>query len=161
MFKKLLLVLLAISFAFIAYLFVQAGNSEEDGSATFGLTTTTTSTMPNDLKPCPDSPNCVSTLATDDKRRDPLTYSGTKEEAKAKLLKVLEDYPRTQQQTVEDNYLHYTFKTWPIPFVDDVEFLFDDEKKLIHYRSASRVGRSDLGANSKRMAKVAAAYAKE
>ena len=65
---------------------------------------------------------------------------------------------RTQLKSESDNYLHYTFKTWPIPFIDDVEFLFDEEAKLIHYRSASRVGHSDLGANSKRMAKVVMAY---
>ena len=65
---------------------------------------------------------------------------------------------RTKLLNEEDNYLHYTFKTFPIPFIDDVEFLFDDAAKVIHYRSASRVGYSDMGVNSKRMAKVAKAW---
>lgn len=36
-------------------------------------------------------------------------------------------------------------------FKDDVNFELDDEAKLLHFRSASRVGHSDLGANRKRM----------
>lgn len=161
MFRKIFLALLALSFAFIAYLFVQAGNSEGKATATIGLTQITTATMPDSLKPCPDTPNCVSTFATDDKQRQPITYTGGKEEAKNKLLEVLDGMKRTELQSNEENYVHYTFKTWPIPFTDDVEFLFDDEKKLINYRSASRVGRSDLGVNSKRMAKIVEAFAQK
>jgi uncharacterized protein (DUF1499 family) len=36
-------------------------------------------------------------------------------------------------------------------FVDDVEFLLDEGKSVIHVRSASRVGHSDLGVNRKRI----------
>ncbi|MFK8162714.1 MAG: DUF1499 domain-containing protein [Lewinella sp.] len=115
--------------------------------------------MPDELKPCPQSPNCVSTQTDQvDKKRAPIAYTGSLEEAKARLKTAIDGMKRTKLKTESDNYLHYTFKTWPIPFIDDVEFLFDDDAKLIHYRSASRVGHSDLGANSKRMAKVVAAY---
>jgi uncharacterized protein (DUF1499 family) len=115
--------------------------------------------MPDQLKPCPKSPNCVSTQTDQkDKKREPIAYSGSTAEAKARLKKAIDGLKRTQLKNESDNYLHYTFKTWPIPFIDDVEFLFDEEAKLIHYRSASRIGHSDLGANGKRMAKVVAAY---
>lgn len=115
--------------------------------------------MPDQLKPCPQSPNCVSTQTDQkDKKREPIAYSGSTAEAKARLKKAIDGLKRTQLKNESDNYLHYTFKTWPIPFIDDVEFLFDEEAKLIHYRSASRVGHSDLGANAKRMVKVVAAY---
>ena len=151
MFKRILLGALALAFAFIAYLFIQADTSA-------GLPNP--EHMPTELKPCPDKPNCVSTQAAqEDKKREPISYSGNLEQARTKLLKVLDDTPRTNRVTVEDKYVHYTFKTWPIPFTDDVEFLFDDQAKVIHYRSASRVGHSDLGVNSKRMAKLVAAYA--
>jgi alkaline phosphatase D len=115
--------------------------------------------MPDKLKPCPQSPNCVSTQ-TDQaaKKRDPIAYTGTTAEARAQLMKTIDGMKRTKLITESENYLHYTFKTWPIPFTDDVEFLFDEEAKLIHYRSASRVGHSDMGVNSKRMAKVVAAF---
>jgi len=119
-----------------------------------------TDDMPDQLKACPQSPNCVSTQTDQaDKKRDPIAYTGSLADAKARLVKAVDAMPRTKLKTEADNYLHYTFKTWPIPFIDDVEFLFDDEAKLIHYRSASRVGHSDLGANGKRMAKVVAAWA--
>ena len=36
------------------------------------------------------------------------------------------------------------------------EFLFDDEAKTIHFRSASRTGYGDLGVNRKRMEQVRA-----
>jgi len=39
-------------------------------------------------------------------------------------------------------------------FIDDVEFLIDEDEELVHFRSASRVGRSDLGVNRKRMSKI-------
>jgi uncharacterized protein (DUF1499 family) len=35
-----------------------------------------------------------------------------------------------------------------------VEFLVDPEAKVIHFRSASRVGRSDFGVNRKRMEEI-------
>lgn len=111
------------------------------------------------LKPCPDTPNCVSTQAIQPKKkRDPIPFSGSVEEAKRKLKKVVGELSRTRLEREDGNYLHYTFKTWPIPFTDDVEFIIDADKKVIDYRSASRVGKSDLGVNSSRMEKVVAAF---
>ncbi|PPK87105.1 uncharacterized protein (DUF1499 family) [Neolewinella xylanilytica] len=115
--------------------------------------------MQRELKPCPDSPNCVSTQSMQaSKQRAPIPFTGSATEAKAKLKRVIGDMSRTELVSEEENYLHYTFKTWPIPYVDDVEFLIDADEKVIHYRSASRVGHSDLGVNSRRMKKVVAAY---
>ncbi len=115
--------------------------------------------MPEQLKPCPQSPNCVSTQSTQEKKlRDPIPFTGTVTEARQRLIRVVGDMSRTTLVADRGNYLHYTFKTWPIPFTDDVEFLIDEDAKLIHYRSASRVGKSDLGVNSRRMAKVVAAF---
>jgi len=36
-------------------------------------------------------------------------------------------------------------------FVDDVEFYFDEKEKMVHIRSASRLGKGDMGVNRKRM----------
>jgi uncharacterized protein (DUF1499 family) len=41
-------------------------------------------------------------------------------------------------------------------FVDDVEVVFDDDAKTIHFRSASRTGYGDLGVNRARMEQVRA-----
>lgn len=149
MLKKILLVMLVLAFAFVGYLYVQARQSGHNPPE--NLTTM-------QLKPCPDSPNCVSTEATDDKRREPLPFTGSAAEAKEKLKRVVGGMKRTRLVKEEGNYLHYTFKTWPIPFTDDVEFVIDEAAGVIRYRSASRVGHSDLGVNSARMKKVAAAW---
>ncbi|MCK5256323.1 MAG: DUF1499 domain-containing protein, partial [Deltaproteobacteria bacterium] len=34
------------------------------------------------------------------------------------------------------------------------EFYFDDEQKLIHFRSSSRLGYYDVGVNRRRMGKI-------
>jgi uncharacterized protein (DUF1499 family) len=42
--------------------------------------------------------------------------------------------------------------------VDDVEFLFDDDTTIVHFRSASRSGYSDMGVNRQRMTAIGEAY---
>jgi len=59
--------------------------------------------------------------------------------------------PRTKLIEDDDTYLHYECTSLLLRFVDDVEFVFDDEAKLIHFRSASRIGYGDLGVNRRRM----------
>jgi len=43
-------------------------------------------------------------------------------------------------------------------FVDDLEIRIDAEVSVIHLRSASRVGKSDLGANRKRVEMIKKSY---
>ena len=61
---------------------------------------------------------------------------------------------RTQLLTDDENYLHFTFKSRIFRFTDDVEFLFSGKDKIIHMRSASRTGYSDMGVNRKRIALI-------
>ena len=109
------------------------------------------------LPPCPDSPNCVSTqaAATDSEHFiAPLSYIGSSEEAKQRLLAVITALPRSTIITNEGNYLHAEFRSRIFRFVDDVQFLIDDNTKTIHFRSAARMGRSDLGVNRVRMEEI-------
>ncbi|MHA2398807.1 MAG: DUF1499 domain-containing protein [Promethearchaeota archaeon] len=111
------------------------------------------------FQPCPKSPNCVSTQSVDEKHKlEPLEYTGTIEEAKLKIKKIIATYKRTKLITEEQHYLHYEFRTATFKFVDDVEFYFEEAKNLIHFRSAARLGYSDLGVNKKRMLKVSEMY---
>lgn len=104
------------------------------------------------LSPCPQSPNCVSSQSTDpDHFIEPLVYQATIEEAKARILKVIASLPRTRIVEEEPTYLHAECTSLIFRFTDDLEFAFDDTQKVIHVRSASRVGHSDLGANRKRV----------
>ncbi len=104
------------------------------------------------LAPCPDTPNCVSSQADDDTHRmAPLSFDANAEEALARLKAVVAAQPRTTIVAADGDYFHAECVSLLFRFVDDVEFLVDRDAKVIHFRSASRVGRSDLGANRKRM----------
>ena len=106
------------------------------------------------LGPCPDIPNCVSTQApVDDAEHyiEPISYTGTVANARHHLLTVIHQMPLTTLITDEPDYLYFEFRTPLMRFVDDVEFYFDDEAHLIHFRSASRLGKGDMGTNRKRM----------
>jgi uncharacterized protein (DUF1499 family) len=112
------------------------------------------------LAPCPDTPNCVCTQATDEAHRsEPLAYAGTAEEAMARLKAALANLPRTRIITETPDYLHAECTSLLFRFVDDVEFLLDREGKVIHFRSASRAGRSDFGVNRRRMEALRQAFA--
>ncbi len=109
------------------------------------------------LSPCPSSPNCVSTQATDEGHAiTPFRYKKTRAEAKEALKAAIATLPRTKLVEEDESYLHYEFTSLLLRFVDDVEFLFNDDTKTVHFRSASRTGYSDLGVNRQRMEQVRA-----
>ena len=114
------------------------------------------------LRGCPSKPNCVCTQDTDKEHAiEPVEFSGTAAEALAKLQAVVKAMPRSHIVTADGNYLHVEFTSLVLRFVDDVEFLIDPEARLIHFRSASRVGYSDLGVNRRRMEAIRAAFEKQ
>ena len=51
----------------------------------------------------------------------------------------------------EPGYLYATYSTPLMRYVDDVEFWLDPAGAVIQVRSASRIGKSDLGANRTRI----------
>ncbi len=111
------------------------------------------------LAPCPDSPNCVSTEAADPAHAmEPIPYDGPPARARERLLAVIRATPRTRIARNDPDYLHVEFRTPVIGFIDDVEFRFDHRAGLIRFRSASRLGHSDLGVNRKRMEAVRTRY---
>lgn len=101
---------------------------------------------------CPSSPNCVSTQALDDGHAiAPFRYRKSRAEAREALKAAIASLPRAKLVEEEEAYLHYEFTSLLMRFVDDVEFLFDEESKTIHFRSASRTGYGDFGVNRRRM----------
>jgi uncharacterized protein (DUF1499 family) len=107
------------------------------------------------LAPCPSSPNCVSSQSSDDAHRvAPLIYSGRAVDAMKKLTAIMQTFPRTSVITISDSYLYAEVTSSIFRFVDDVEFFIDDDTKVIHVRSASRLGTSDLGVNRKRVEEI-------
>jgi uncharacterized protein (DUF1499 family) len=112
------------------------------------------------LRPCPASPNCVCSQDADAAHAiEPLPFTGDSAAAIGRLRTLLADWPRTRIVVAEGDYLWVEVSTPLLGFVDDVEFLLD-RSGVIHVRSASRVGRSDLGANRSRVAALRAAFSK-
>ncbi len=104
------------------------------------------------LRPCPATPNCVNSESGTPASQlvAPFAAPGGAGEM-ARLQQVLEAWPRTKVVTAGDGYLHAECTSLLLRFVDDVEFRFDSAAGVIHVRSASRIGRGDLGANRKRV----------
>lgn len=112
------------------------------------------------LRSCPDKPNCVCTQDPAERHRiEPIRYTGTKEEARERLLRVIRHMERATLVKAEADYIHAEFRSAVFRFVDDVEFLFDDAAKLIHFRSASRTGYYDFRVNRNRMEDVRKRFA--
>ena len=119
-------------------------------------------TIPNNLgvkdgnlASCPDKPNCVSSQAKDKKHLiDPLPWQGSPESSLTEIIKIIENMPRTKIIKQENCYLYVEFKSALMGFVDDVEFFADNKAQIIHVRSASRLGYSDLGVNRKRIESI-------
>lgn len=112
------------------------------------------------LKPVPSSPNAVSSQASDDAHRiAPLAYYGAREQALRNLRTIVENTPRTRIVAMTSDYLYAEYTSAMLGFVDDVEFYLPAGAQVIHVRSASRLGYSDLGANRKRIEDVRARLA--
>jgi uncharacterized protein (DUF1499 family) len=107
------------------------------------------------LKPCPNRPNCVSSQSTDSRHFiEPLQFDIAPASARKKLINILKNMPRTKIVSDKGNYIRAECRTLFLRFVDDIEFLFGDDDSVIHIRSASRLGYSDLGVNRKRVEKL-------
>ncbi len=109
--------------------------------------------------PCPATPNCVSTQADKpDQKMAPIPYTTSTTEAKQRLLTLIHATPRTTLIEDSPTYMAVVFRSAIFRFPDDVEFYFDEPNKLIHFRSASRLGRSDMGTNRARMVALTATF---
>lgn len=108
------------------------------------------------LLPCPASPNCVcSEQENTGAYVAPLplqTNAGWQQAHKA--IRQLGGTIVSEN----DTYLHATFTTPLMRYVDDLELRLDTQQQHVHVRSASRVGRSDMGANRKRVERLRALY---
>lgn len=108
-----------------------------------------------EIKDCPQSPNCVSTLTDQkDKLMQPISWQKEDTDPKEITLEVLKSQPRTTIEVSKDNFIHAVCSTRFLKFKDDVYFYFDAENKQIHFKSQSRVGYSDFGKNRSRMEKI-------
>ena len=79
------------------------------------------------LTPCPSSPNCVCSQATDPGHAiAPIAFTGSAAAALARLKSILAKRPRVRIVSETENYVHAEFTSLVFRFVDDVEFLIDE-----------------------------------
>ena len=104
------------------------------------------------LRPCPDSPNCVSSMATNaDQHVEPFQFQAAPGEAWEAANQAILKLPRTQIISSTDDYLHAESRSSVFGFVDDLELQLLTEQRQIEIRSAARTGYYDLGVNRKRV----------
>ena len=106
----------------------------------------------------PSSPNCVSTQATDHAHGiAPYRFQKNLDAAKTMLKAIVAGLCSAPNSSRKRRFsLRYEFTSALLRFVDDVEFVFDEDHRTIHFRSASRTGYSDLGVNRRRMEDIRA-----
>jgi len=115
--------------------------------------------MEGKLAPCPDSPNCVSTQSEEKGHAmKPLPFLQTREASREKILSILKDMKRTEIVKLTESYIHVECRTALLHFTDDVAFFLDDTTRVVHFRSASRVGYYDFGLNRRRMKRISEKY---
>ena len=102
---------------------------------------------------CPDMANGVCSTAENENRITPYDVSHLADPVE-KLKEVIAAMPRATIIAATDFYIHAEFRSPAFHFVDDVEFLFDPSKQVIHVRSVARVGFSDLGVNRRRAEEI-------
>lgn len=127
------------------FVFISTGFSQEG------------SHMKSPFTKCPDKPNCVISFQDATVREGqflkPFQGSGNKQHDYNRILKILESTSRVKIVEKTENTIKAEFTSAIFRFVDDVEFYFGDDNK-VHFRSASRIGHSDLGANKKRIEEI-------
>ena len=131
-------------------------------------------TAPNDLgvrdgrlKPPSNTDNSVTSQAAlypDHPQRAysdlaPLPLRGDGPATLAKIKAVVAAMDGAQVVKSDPDYLYAQYTTRLMKFVDDVEFWYDPTARVIQVRSASRVGKGDMGVNRKRIEAVRAALA--
>ena len=116
------------------------------------LSTLPASEQAKKLPLCPNSPNCVSSQASDSGHYiAPFKIKGQPEQTWDAFKRVLAEQSRTVITEATGDSLHAEVTSLVFRFVDDIHAQLDADARLIHIRSASRVGYSDLGVNRRRI----------
>ena len=104
------------------------------------------------LSPCGNLPNCVNSQSGRGlQSTEPIKVN----QEKWAMLKTWISQQDNWQITIEnESFIQAVVSTPLMKFKDDVQLLYLAESGLIHVRSSSRLGLSDLGANANRVEKL-------
>lgn len=141
--RTILFVIVLLLLAIAIYFFILGARSKS-GEAP-GLSA-------GELAQCGSKPNCVCSEHNDknDFYIEPLAFKPEAEDPLAIMRAVIHEAGGVVVDET-DGYLATTFTSGTFRFVDDVEIRLDEDNSVLHIRSASRVGHSDMGANRKRV----------
>ena len=105
------------------------------------------------LSTCPQTSNCACTEYPDDLLHyvEPIDLSAIPPISDISRIASIVTAMGGEIRLEQPDYLSATFKSRVFGFIDDFEIRIDHQAKRLHLRSASRVGRSDLGANKLRI----------
>jgi uncharacterized protein (DUF1499 family) len=102
------------------------------------------------LAACPGTPNCVNSQSDDAQAK----IEALPAVSIAEIKKVVDGMEGSTIIEENNNYLYAEFKSKLMGYVDDVEFYLDSNTNSVQVRSASRLGKSDLGVNRKRVEEI-------
>jgi len=142
--KILLITITSLVLLLIAALFILGYMSQSDEAN--GL-------VEGRLTRCPDTPNCICSEFVPDGVHyiEPIVISaGDAAHILIRLKTIIREMGGSIQAEKAD-YLAATFTSSIFRFVDDLEIRIDTGQKMIHLRSASRIGHGDGGVNRKRV----------
>ena len=142
---KLILIVISLLVLSMLVYFIYLGFKSQSGQAP-GL-------VNQQLSPCPASPNCICTEYASDNSHytAPVEYAAEHAEIIQRAIESAIKAGGGEIISTQPDYLAATYRSSIFRYVDDFEVRIDNTSRLIHIRSASRVGRSDLGANLKRI----------
>jgi uncharacterized protein (DUF1499 family) len=121
------------------------------------ISTTSSLADSKKLPLCPNSPNCVSSQSTDEKHFiAPFKIVADTKQVWIALKQALQNQTRTVITQESDNTLTAEATSLIFRFVDDINIILDEKQKLIHIRSASRIGYGDFGVNRRRVEQLRA-----
>jgi len=138
---KIVLIISISIFALSLIYFFYLGFKSQTGSAN-GI-------VNSKLSACSKKPNCICT-------EFPQDNAHFTEPAASKSISI-NDITKAIEATggkiidTRSNYISATYTSRIFRYVDDFEIRLDEDNQLIHIRSASRVGHSDMGTNLKRI----------
>lgn len=137
--------LITLAGAALIFHFFKLGSDSQKQSVSIGLNTE------GKFLPCPSSPNCVS---SDEKPENIYSHFPTLQTELTSLdgFRTHLEKMGIEIHTTEPDYIYATAKSKIFGFVDDLEIRLVDRQ--LHFKSKSRVGHSDLGANRKRLEKI-------
>ncbi|KAA0694576.1 DUF1499 domain-containing protein [Halopseudomonas laoshanensis] len=145
--KTIFIVILALVIAGFAFIYWQNSQVPELGHQAGQLT------------PLSDKPNGVSTQTADpEKLVMPWQFKADQATTLSAIKDAVAAYGGAELVSEDADYLRYVFVTEKMRFRDDAEFYLDAQTKEVHFRSASRAGKSDLGLNRKRYERLTELY---